>query len=115
MEIYNKSREVSRLAWPLYVEFDWNTKKIIGDQWIEAIDSIGANIAEGNGRYHYADRNKFNYNARGSLVEAKHWTALLAERSIIPSGATSDIQGRLQDLLISLNAVIKSTKEHAGR
>ncbi|HRZ29314.1 MAG TPA: four helix bundle protein [Candidatus Paceibacterota bacterium] len=43
---------------------------IIGTQFITAIDSIGANIAEGCGRFHYLDKNKFMYNARGSLMES---------------------------------------------
>ena len=37
-----------------------------------SIGSIGSNLAEGYGRFHYLDRNKFNYNARGSLIEALH-------------------------------------------
>lgn len=110
IEIYNKSRDISRLAWPVYASFDWSAKKVIGDQWIEAIDSVGANIAEGHGRYHFADRNRFNYNARGSLVEAQHWTGLLAERKIISDDIAQELQKLLRDLLISLNAAIKSTK-----
>jgi len=113
MEIYRRSREISRLAWSAYSSFDWNTKKTIGDQWIEAVDSVGANIAEGHGRYHYADRNKFNYNARGSLVEAQHWTELLHERGLISDELTQRLLGDIHQLLIALNTVIKQTKEHA--
>jgi four helix bundle protein len=46
-----------------------NEQIIIGSQFITAINSIGANIAEGYGRFHYLDKNKFMYNARGSLME----------------------------------------------
>jgi len=42
----------------------------MGDQFIRSIDSITANIAEGFGRFHFLDRRKFYYNARGSLLEA---------------------------------------------
>jgi len=72
LEIYQLAIELSNLAWQAYEKFDWQTKKVIGDQFIRAIDSIGANIAEGYGRYHHKDKIKFYYNARGSLFESKH-------------------------------------------
>lgn len=62
---------------------NYENKKIIGSQFIRAIDSVGANIAEGYGRYHYLDRIKFYYNSRASLFESKHWVLLLKERKII--------------------------------
>lgn len=56
----------------------------MGDQFITATDSVGANIAEGYGRFHYADKNKFYYNARGSLKEAGgHWLSLMFKRKVV--------------------------------
>ncbi|MDA1337555.1 MAG: four helix bundle protein [bacterium] len=80
LEVYQLARELPRIGWEIYQEFDWQTKKIVGDQFITATDSVGANIAEGYGRYHYLDRIKFLYNARGSLLEAVHWVEVLTER-----------------------------------
>ncbi len=39
------------------------------DQLRRSSKSIGANIAEGNGRFYYMDNVRFCYNARGSLDE----------------------------------------------
>jgi len=64
LDIYKLSIELSDLAWEIYKEMDWQTKKIIDDQFITAIELIGANIAEGYGRFHYKDRIKFYYNSR---------------------------------------------------
>ena len=83
LEIYKEALELSRNAWRVYKVLSWQQKKIIGDQFITIIDSVGANIAEGYGRYHYKDRAKFYYNARGSLFESKNWALLLYERRII--------------------------------
>jgi four helix bundle protein len=69
LEIYKLARELSKIAWEIYNSFDWQTKKIMGDQFIEAADSVGANIAEGYGRFHYLERIKFCYNGRASLFE----------------------------------------------
>jgi len=53
--------------WPIFV------KRTVGEQFVKAADSIGANIAEGCGRYHYKENITFVYYARGSLEETKFW------------------------------------------
>ena len=83
LEIYILARELSKISWQIYSRLPWQMKKIIGDQFIESTDSVGANIAEGYGRFHYLDRIKFYYNARASLSESKHWYELLTERGLI--------------------------------
>jgi four helix bundle protein len=80
LEVYKLAREISREVWLIYERLDWRDKKIMGDQWIRSVDSISANVAEGFGRFHYLDKNKFNYNARGSLFEVLDWTDKLHER-----------------------------------
>lgn len=81
LEVYQLARDLSKIGWEIYDSLDWRTKKIIGDQFITAADSFGANVAEGYGRFHYLDKIKFFYNARGSLIEAAdHWIELLKER-----------------------------------
>lgn len=69
LEVYKLARMLSEIGWEAYNSLDWQTKKTIGDQFIESTDSAGANIAEGYGRFHYLDKIKFYYNARGSLTE----------------------------------------------
>lgn len=81
MEIYKLGRELSGVGWVIYEKLDWRDKKIIGDQFIEATDSFGANFTEGYARFHFLDRVKFCYNARGSLSEADdYWMELMKDR-----------------------------------
>lgn len=115
LEVYTISREISEKAWPIYTRYDWQDRKIIGDQWITAIDSVGANIAEGFGRFHYLDKNKFNYNARGSLFESEHWTNLLYERNKITKEEYDYFVKQFDVLRIKLNNYIKSTKEQVTK
>jgi hypothetical protein len=49
LEVYKLARELSKMGWAIYSKMTWQTRKIIGDQFIESIDSIGANIAESYG------------------------------------------------------------------
>ena len=44
----------------------------LADQMRRSSKSVGANIAEGYGRFYYTDRVRFCYNARGSLSETEH-------------------------------------------
>jgi len=72
LEVYKLARELSRITWEIYQELDWQNKKSQGDQFLSATDSVGANIAEGFGRFHFLDKVKFYFNARGSLLESRH-------------------------------------------
>lgn len=77
LDVYKLAREYSKEGWKIYDRFGWHTQKIMGDQMIESVDSVGANIAEGYGRFHYLDKHRFYYNARGSHLESRHWIGLL--------------------------------------
>jgi four helix bundle protein len=59
LEVYQLSRKLSDSAWRIYEGLNWQDKKIMGDQFIESSDSVGANIAEGYRRYHYLDKIKY--------------------------------------------------------
>lgn len=111
LDVYNLANEISDEAWEIYQQLNWEDKKVMGYQFISAIDSVAANIAEGFGRYHYLDRNKFNYNARGSLLESIHWTEKLFQRSKISKEKFDVLSGKLFRLNIKLNNFIKATKE----
>lgn len=54
-------------------EWDKFTKDTIGKQIVRSADSVGANIAEGSGRWNYQDNRRFVKIAIGSLYETKHW------------------------------------------
>ncbi len=108
LEVYKLAREYSRLSWEIYVLLNWQNKKIIGDQCIRSVDSVGANIAEGYGRFHYLDKNKFYYNARGSLLESEHWLELFLERKFINQEKYQQLIDLNKNILIKLNTLIKS-------
>ena len=114
LEVYQISLGLSDKAWQIYDSFEWQLKKVIGDQFIRSIDSIGANIAEGFGRYHYLDKCKFYYNARGSLFEAGHWLLLLKKRDKISKEAFAETSKVFKKIHQKLNGLIKGTKQQIG-
>lgn len=108
LEAYRLSREYSKLAWETYMGLSWQYKKIIGDQMITSVDSVGANIAEGYGRFHFLDKNKFYYNARASLLESGHWLALMSGRGMITKEKFEEMKSLREKINLKINSLIKS-------
>ncbi len=75
---------------------------------IESTDSVGANIAEGYGRFHYLDKNKFYYNARGSLLESGHWLEILHERGFLKEETLTEMISLKNQIGYKINSLIKS-------
>ena len=107
LEVYQLARKLSKIGWTIFETFDWQTKRSIGNQFITATDSIGANIAEGYGRFHYLEKIKFFYNARGSLVEAAdHWLELLKERRNLSDEMYREFREAANELSLKLQNFI---------
>lgn len=110
LETYTLARSLNDIVWNIYQNLDWRDRKTMGDQFLTSVDSVGANIAEGFGRYHYLDKNKFNYNARGSLLESFYWLEVLRERGRIKAGSYGVLKTGLDDLHLKLNNYINATR-----
>jgi four helix bundle protein len=76
----------------------------LGVQLMRAIDSIGANIAEGAGRWHRQDQRRFVLMARGSLYETEHWLACAEARGLLDAGWSQ----RLEEAARALNGLLKT-------
>jgi four helix bundle protein len=116
LEVYKLSRNLSSTAWKIFCRMDFMDKKHIGDQFLRSVDSIGANIAEGYGRYYYLDKVRFYYNSRGSHYEAfAYWLELLFEREKISKAEFESISETALVLSIKLNNFITATSKNARK
>ena len=116
LEVYKLSRKLSTIAWGIFCRMDYMDKKHIGDQFLRSVDSVGANIAEGYGRFHYLDKVRFYYNSRASLYEAfNHWLELLFEREKISKNEFESLNETAQKLQVKLNNFITSTAKNARK
>src|SRR5689334_140344 len=64
----------------------------LADQVRRSSKSIGANIAEGYGRYYYGDNVRFCYNARGSLDETANHLRVCLDLGYCPKDLYQDLR-----------------------
>lgn len=108
---YTKSFDLSNEVWNLIVEWDGFAKYTIGQQFVDAIDSISANIAEGFGRYHKKDKIKFYYYSFGSVKECVDWNEKANIRRLVPKETYEKIVSVLEALPRNIHQLIKFTNE----
>jgi four helix bundle protein len=108
---YTKAFHLSNLVWDLASNMDNFAKYTIGQQFVNAIDSISANIAEGFGRYHKKDKVKFYYYSFGSVKECLDWNEKAKVRKLISEEVYVKIFGVLETLPKEIHQLIKFTNE----
>ncbi len=112
IEAYNISSELSNFVWEIIIKWDYFNKDTVGKQFVRAVDSISANIAEGFGRYHKKDKIKFYYYSKGSLLESVDWNEKAKARSLVTNDEYEKILTQLKLLPKSINSLIKFTNNN---
>ncbi|WP_333117420.1 MULTISPECIES: four helix bundle protein [unclassified Microcoleus] len=69
LQVYQLAEQISNKVWLIVQSWDLFAKNTVGQQLVRSVDSIGANIAEGNGRYNYNDNQRFIKIARGHCMK----------------------------------------------
>jgi len=110
LEVLQLSQHSLDLVWGLYINFSFEHKKLLGNQFVRTTNSVGANIVEGYGRYHFLDKIKIFYNARASLYEAfEQWSELMVRRKVINEEGFKPLRDLYKKLQIKLNNFITIT------
>ena len=110
LEVYRMARRLSSMAWVIYQRLTFQQRKVWGDQMLESVDSVGANVAEGYARFHFSEKARFYYISRASLSEGvDHWIDLGFERGVVFDQEFEQINKIKFDIQVRLNNMIKST------
>jgi len=110
LEVYRMTRRLSSMAWVIYQRLAFQQRKVWGDQMLESVDSVGANVAEGYARFHFSEKARFYYVSRASLSEGvDHWIDLGFERGVVFDQEFEQINKIKSDIQVRLNNMIKST------
>lgn len=111
IDCYKRALSLSNYVWDIVIDWDWFSKKTVGVQFVTAIDSISANIAEGFGRYGKRDKIKFYYYSFGSVKEGLDWNEKSKLRKLLIDSQYKHILKELQTLPKEIHQLINFTNE----
>jgi len=109
IDAYKVSFYLSNYVWNVIGKWDHFAKRTVGEQFVDAVDAISANIAEGFGRYFKKDKIKFYRYSSGSVKECFDWNEKSRIRKLLSEEEYSYIFEELQKLPEAINRLIKYT------
>ncbi|MFA5033426.1 MAG: four helix bundle protein [bacterium] len=109
LEVWQIGKDIVKEVYKITGSFPKEEIYDITSQIKRAVVSVPANIAEGFGRFHYLDKNKFYLNARGSLCELESHILIAKELEFVKQD-TKLLFDKIEILSIKLNNLISVTK-----
>jgi four helix bundle protein len=106
LKVYQLSEKLANELWGIVSGWDDFVKNSLGQQIVNSADSIGANLAQGNGRYNLRDNRRFVRIARGSLNETRHWLRLAYKRNLFTQKEIDILKPIVDELSPRLNAYL---------
>jgi four helix bundle protein len=110
IRVLKNAEQIADAIYKVAVQWDEFAQDVVGKQIARAADSIGANIAESFGRFHFGEKIQFLYYARGSVFETKYWLNRAATRELMSSADSQNYVTRLTDIARQLNLYVSSLK-----
>ncbi|NIM93477.1 MAG: four helix bundle protein [Anaerolineales bacterium] len=114
LEVLKTAEVIADEIWREVHKWKQFERDVLGKQLARAGDSIGANIAEAYGRYHYGEKIRFLYYARGSLLETKYWLNRALSRKLLDLAYVEEMNGSLTKLARQLNSFIRKLRRQRG-
>jgi four helix bundle protein len=108
LEVYQLALDLANWIYDLTSNFPSEERFNVTSQVREAATSIGANIAEGYGRFHYKENIQFCRQARGSLSETKHFMIFSNKRKYVSDEIYKEFLQKYKQLQIKINNYINS-------
>lgn len=108
LEVYRLAERLADAVWGLVAQWGSFARDTVGKQLVRAADSIGANVAEGEGRFHYRDNCRFIRIARGSLNETRHFLRRAYKRKLLTHEQIRQLKPLISELAPRLNAYLRS-------
>jgi four helix bundle protein len=108
---YKLSFTLSNYIWDIVIKWNHFERDTVGKQFVRAIDSISANLAEGFGRYSKKDKIHFYRYSFGSVKESLDWNEKSKSRKLISPEEYQHILEVLNSLPREINFLIKFTDE----
>ncbi len=114
LEVWKKARILRNNIFSLVKSFPAEEKYRLVDQIIRSSRSIGNNIAEGHGRFHYVDAAKFLINARGSAAETIDHLYIAIDMGIIDEKIFETFKQDCEECMKMINGYITYLRNQGG-
>lgn len=117
LEVYQVAREFRKAMYDTARRLPELEKFGLTSQMCRAAVSLTNNIAEGHGRYHYADQLRFLLQARGSLEELQDDLNVCVDESYLPPAETELLKqpgGRVLRLINGYGRYLRNRKLAGG-
>ena len=111
LEVWKQSKKIRILISEITKSFPVEEKYRLADQIIRSSRSIGNNLAEGHGRFHYQDNIRFCIMARGSLSETLDHILIAHEEKFVTDEILQTFQAEYESCLRLLNGYIQYLKK----
>src|SRR5260370_29625389 len=111
LETWKQARKIRIFVSETIKKFPLEEKFRLTDQIIRSSRSIGNNIAEGHGRFHYQDNVRFCIIARGSLSETLDQMIIAKDEDFITEDIFNSFQAEYDQCLKLLNGYILFIKK----
>jgi four helix bundle protein len=108
LKVFQLAEQLADEIWDIVITWKYFEKITLGQQWVGAADSVGANIAEGAGRGTPNDNKRFIRISRGSFNETKYWLRRARRRELVNADQVANLQPLIDQIGPSLNAYMKS-------
>ena len=115
LRVLQSAEEIADGVWEQVTKSEPFAKDVVGGQLVRAVDSIGANIAESFGRFHFGEKLQFLYYARGSLFETKYWFNRALNRNLIVKDQAETYIAQLTSLVRQLNGFTQGIKKQRNK
>jgi len=112
-KVYEEAKSLANQVWFRVRQWESFARWSVGRQLCECLDSVGANLAEGDGRYSDGDAIHFFVIARGSLREAGYWIDVSGDRELLDIGTSIELKTKVESIRRKVNGLInyrRSTK-----
>ncbi len=114
LEVWKKARALRTAIKLLVTSFPNEEKYRLTDQIIRSSRSVGNNIAEGHGRFHYADAARFLINARGSAPETIDHLIIANDDGYIDKATLDSLAKDCEECMRMINGYITWLRKQSG-
>ena len=111
LEAWKQARKLRQICSKLAKKFPDHEKYKLNDQLTRAVRSVGDNIAEGYGRFHYQENIQFCRQARGSLNETLGHLITAFDETYISTDELAELRKEIALELKLINGYIAYLKK----